>query len=94
MVQKIGHVTPRYLLDKVTVQADEIASKTGEASPFAKPVAKFPEDIPASEQECLRKAVLTAINSEIVPTYQKFATFLRVEYVPHGLSLECGPSRW
>jgi uncharacterized protein (DUF885 family) len=75
---------PRYLLDKVTVQADEIASKAGEGSPFAKPVAKFPEDIPAAEQERLRKAVLTAINSEIVPTYQKFATFLRVEYVPHG----------
>jgi len=75
---------PRYLLDKVTVQADEIASKAGEASPFAKPVAKFPEDIPAAEQERLRKTVLTEINGEIVPAYQKFATFLRVEYVPRG----------
>ncbi len=75
---------PRYLLDKVTVQTDEIASKTGDASPFARPVARFSEDIPAAEQEHLRNAVLKAINSEIVPAYQKFATFLRVEYVLHG----------
>src|SRR4051794_15390753 len=32
---------PRYLLEKVTLQAREVASKIGEASPFAKPVQTF-----------------------------------------------------
>src|SRR6266852_1133205 len=44
---------PSYLLEKVTVQAQEIANQSGEASPFAKPLAKFPSGISADDQ--LRK---------------------------------------
>ena len=73
---------PRYLLEKVTVQAQEIADKSGEASPFAKPVANFPPQISAADQQRLRSAVLSVINEEILPTYKRFTAFVRDQYAP------------
>jgi uncharacterized protein (DUF885 family) len=76
----------RYLLEKVTEQAEEIAAQSGEASPFAKPLAKFSPGISAADQQRLRSAFLTAINTEVLPAYKRFATFVRDEYAPHGRS--------
>jgi uncharacterized protein (DUF885 family) len=77
---------PRALLEKVAVQAQEIADKTGADSPFAQPQETFPAGIPAAEQQRLRAAALAAINNEIDPAYQKFARFVRDEYAPRGRS--------
>jgi uncharacterized protein (DUF885 family) len=77
---------PRYLLEKVAVQSQAVADEMGEASPFAKPVEQFPADIPSAEQKRLRAATLKAINTEVVPAYEKFAKFVRAEYAPHGRS--------
>jgi len=79
-----GLMPPRYLLEKVAAEAEDIASETGENSPFATPVKKFPAGVPAAEQERLRSAVLAAIADEIIPSYQHFAAFVRNEYAPHG----------
>lgn len=78
-----GLMPPRYLLEKVAAEADNVASKT-ENSPFAKPVKEFPSSVPAIEQKRLRDAVLAAIAGQIVPAYQRFASFVRTEYAPHG----------
>jgi uncharacterized protein (DUF885 family) len=75
---------PRFLLEKVAAQAQEIASQTAEVTPFAKPVAKFPSGISANDQKRLRSAILEAINAEILPSYKRFATFVRDDYAPHG----------
>ena len=79
-----GLMPPRYLLDKVAAEADDIASQTGESSPFAKPVKEFPSHISVAEQKRLRDSVLAVIASQIIPSYQHFATFVRNEYAPHG----------
>jgi len=79
-----GLMPPRYLLEKVAAEADDIAGKTGESSPFAKPVAEFPSSIPASEQQRLRDTVLASIKDQVVPAYQRFAAYVRNEYAPHG----------
>jgi uncharacterized protein (DUF885 family) len=79
-----GLMPPRFLLEKVAAEADDIASKSGESSPFAKPVKEFPSSVPEPEQNRLREAVLKAIADQVVPTYQRFATFVRTEYAPHG----------
>ncbi len=81
---KDGLMPPRYLLEKVAVEAQEIADKKGEASPFAGPVHKFPEAISSADQQKLKSAVLAAVNGEIAPAYEKFAAFVRDEYAPHG----------
>ena len=44
---------PRYLLEKVTTQSEDLASKSGVASPFAKPVQTFPPaSRPPSRRVC------------------------------------------
>jgi uncharacterized protein (DUF885 family) len=79
-----GLMPPRYLLEKVAAEADDIASKTGETSPFAQPLKTFPSSVPAPEQKQLREAVLAAINDQVVPAYKHFADFVRTDYAPHG----------
>jgi uncharacterized protein (DUF885 family) len=81
---KDGLMPPKYLLEKAAAETDDLASKSGDASPFAKPVKEFPPAIPAADQKRMRDAVLAAINEQIVPAYQRFAAFLHNEYVPKG----------
>ncbi|HVR25771.1 MAG TPA: DUF885 family protein [Candidatus Polarisedimenticolia bacterium] len=79
-----GLMPPRYLLEKVAAEAEDVANKTGENSPFAKPVKVFSSSVPSSEQKRLREAVLAAIAGQILPAYQHFAAFVREEYAPRG----------
>jgi len=79
-----GLMPPRYLLEKVSAEADDVAGKTGENSPFAKPVKEFPSSVPAADQKRLRDAVLGAVADQIIPAYQRFAAFVRNDYAPHG----------
>lgn len=81
---KDGLMPPKFLLEKVGAECDELASKPGEASPFAKPVREFPSAIPLADQKRLREAVLSAINQQIIPAYQRFASFVHNEYAPKG----------
>ncbi|MGB0010643.1 MAG: DUF885 domain-containing protein [Candidatus Sulfotelmatobacter sp.] len=81
---KDGLMPPRYLLEKVAAETDDIASKTGENSPFAKPLKEFPANVSSAEQKRLWDELLAAIAEQIIPTYQRFAAFVRNEYAPHG----------
>ena len=75
---------PRYLLEKVGEQAQDIADNSPERSPFAKPVAKFPAAILESDRQRLRTAILAAIEREVNPAYAAFARFVKQEYAAHG----------
>jgi len=75
---------PRYLLEKVAAEALDIAGKTGENSPFAKPIKEFPTGVPAAEQKRLRETVLATITNQALPAYQRFAIFVRDDYAPAG----------
>ena len=77
---------PRYLLEKVVAQVDEVAGTSGEASPFAKPVKEFPAGISSTDQQRLKSATLDVIDKEIVPAYKHFAAFVRNDYAPQGRS--------
>jgi uncharacterized protein (DUF885 family) len=77
-------VPPRYLLEKVVAQVEDIAQKPPGASPFYQPVKEFSNEIPANQQEALREAVLSAIKQDVAPAYARLAEFLRTEYVPRG----------
>ena len=81
---KDGLMPPRYLLEKVVPQTQEIANTEADASPFAKPAKKFPAGISEGDQKRLRAAVLAEINGEILPAYKRFAAFVRDDYAPHG----------
>jgi uncharacterized protein (DUF885 family) len=75
---------PRYLLEKAAAQTEAIAKVTVEASPFRKPVEKFPASVSMADQDRLRTAVLSAIQSDVIPAYRKLADFMQKEYAPKG----------
>ena len=79
-----GLMPPKYLLEKVAVQAQEIADASGEKSPFAEPLRKFPADIPPADQQRLREAVIKTVATEVGPAYAKFASFVKNDYAPKG----------
>ena len=79
---------PRYLLEKVSSQAQQIADDPLDKSPFTDPLRKFPDSIsePISEKDRkqLREAIESAVKNEVAPAYAKFAKFVRDDYAPHG----------
>lgn len=75
---------PRYLLEKAAAQAREIANTNADASPFRKPADKFPAAISAADQDRIRAQIMTAIVSDVIPAYKKFADFVHDEYAPQG----------
>ena len=77
-------VQPRYLLEKVVLQAQDIASKSAEDSPFSQPVHSFPAGISDAEQKSLRETVTAVIAQDVAPAYARLAQFLRTEYAPKG----------
>jgi uncharacterized protein (DUF885 family) len=81
---KDGLMQPRYLLETVVAQTQEIAGTDAGASPFAQSVSKFPAGISDTDQKRLRSAVLAAIKGEVLPAYKRFAAFVRDDYAPHG----------
>ena len=75
---------PKFLLEKVAEQAQGIVDAKEEGSPFAVPLTKFPESFSEADKQRIRTAVLTAIDTHVIPAYQRFATFVRDEYAPKG----------
>jgi len=75
---------PRFLLEKVATQADNIVTADVEKSPFAQPVQKFPDAISEADRKRLHDETLAAIRESINPAYARFAKFVREEYAPKG----------
>jgi uncharacterized protein (DUF885 family) len=83
---KDGLMPPKYLLEKVAAEAQQVADTKEDSTPFAKPLEKFPFSIATPDQQRLRKEILSAIRTEVIPAYRKFAVFVRDEYAPRGRS--------
>jgi uncharacterized protein (DUF885 family) len=79
-----GRMPPQYLLEKVVVQTQTLAEQKPADSPFAMPLKKFPKSISAADQKRISAEVLDVIGTQVLPAYQRFAKFLKVEYVPKG----------
>jgi uncharacterized protein (DUF885 family) len=79
-----GRMPPQYLLEKVVVQAETLANQKATDSPFALPLKKFPKSVSPADQKRISSEVLDAIGADVLPAYQRFVTFLKVQYVPKG----------
>jgi len=75
---------PRFLLEKVAVQAQNVANATEEKGPFTEPLKKFPASISSAEQQRLRDEVLKVVKTEVNPAFAKFAEFVKTDYAPKG----------
>jgi uncharacterized protein (DUF885 family) len=77
-------VPPQYLLEKVVAQTEALAGQKPEESPFALPLKKFPASIAAADQKRISTELLDAVSTSVLPSYQRFARFLKAQYVPAG----------
>ena len=75
---------PKYLLEKVSDQAQRIADDPLDTSPFTEPLRKFPDSISEAQRQQLREEIESAVKNEVAPEYAKFAQFVRDDYAPHG----------
>jgi uncharacterized protein (DUF885 family) len=75
---------PKYLLEKTVGQCEKLADAQGEANPFARPVAKFPDGITAVDRKRLHDAIVQAVDQQVRPAYAKLAGFIASDYAPHG----------
>jgi uncharacterized protein (DUF885 family) len=77
-------VPPQYLLEKVVAQTEALATQKPEESPFALPLKTFPASISAADQKRISAELLEAVSTSVLPSYQRFARFLKAQYVPAG----------
>jgi uncharacterized protein (DUF885 family) len=77
---------PRFLMEKVVEQSDRIVKSSPKDNPFAEPLKHLPDSISATDRVAIRKEIEASIANEIVPAYQRFAAFVRLEYAPLGRS--------
>jgi uncharacterized protein (DUF885 family) len=77
-------VPPKYLMEKVLDQVNEMAAQKPEDSPFAMPLKKFPASISAADQQRIKTEMLDAIGKEVLPAYTRFGLFLKATYIPAG----------
>ncbi|PYX30670.1 MAG: DUF885 domain-containing protein [Acidobacteria bacterium] len=75
---------PKYLLEKVSVQAQEVADSALDESPFTNPLRKFPNSVSEADRKRLSEAIQGAVKDQVAPAYAKFAKFVRDDYAPHG----------
>ena len=79
-----GRVPPQYLLEKALVQTQTLADQKPEASPFAAPLKRFPKTVSGDEQKRIAGDLMSAITTDVLPSYQRFANFLKFAYIPSG----------
>ncbi len=74
---------PQYLMEKVLLQVQGIATQKPADSPFAQPLKNFPKAVSPDDRKRISDAVLDAIARQVLPSYQRFAKFLTVTYNPN-----------
>jgi len=82
---------PKFILEKVLAQTQKLAAETPATSTFASPLKKFPASINAAERTRITADMTEAIQTAVLPSYQRFAKFLAVQYVPFGRT---DPGAW
>lgn len=75
---------PKFLLEKIAGQAQEIADTPAEKSAFAQPLSHFPDSVSEADRNRIRTEWLDTIRTAVMPAYAKFARFVREEYAPKG----------
>lgn len=77
---------PKFLIEKVVKQCDDIAMLSSEKSPFAQPLEKMPASFSEADKKRLSAAIHAAIAKKIAPAYKNLSSFVKNEYAPQGRS--------
>ena len=74
---------PAFLIEKSLTQTETMAAIKAADTPWALPLKHFPKTVSAADQKRISDAVLNAITMQVLPSYQRFAKFLRTGYIPY-----------
>jgi uncharacterized protein (DUF885 family) len=80
----------KFLAEKIPAQCDGIVK----ADPFLIPLKKFPATFSEADKKRLTDSITATVNTEVLPAYKQFASFITTDYVPAGrttLSIESLP---
>jgi uncharacterized protein (DUF885 family) len=77
-----GVVQPRVIMAKSVAQMEGLLVPDVQKSVFYQPIQHMPADFSDADRARLTQAYTEAIQSRIVPAYQKLITFVRQEYLP------------
>jgi uncharacterized protein (DUF885 family) len=83
-------VIVKFLAEKIPTQCAGIIA----ADPFLSPIKKMPASFSDADKKRLADDITAAVNTEVLPAYKQFASFVTSEYVPSGratLSVESLP---
>ncbi|MFZ0731813.1 MAG: DUF885 domain-containing protein [Candidatus Sulfotelmatobacter sp.] len=73
----------RFLAEKIPAQCDGIIT----ADPFLHPTKKYPASVSPEDQKRLTAEITAAVNTDVIPAYEKFAGFIKAEYAPQGRTI-------
>ena len=76
-------VPPAYLMEKVVVQAQTLANQKAADSPFTEPLKRFPASISAADRKRITDDLTAAVETDVLPSYQRFARFVKAAYIPY-----------
>lgn len=74
---------PEYLMEKVLTQTLTLANQKPEDSPFTEPLKRFPASIGAADRKRITDDLMSAVGTDVLPSYQRFAKFLKAAYIPY-----------
>ncbi|WP_018675359.1 DUF885 domain-containing protein [Riemerella columbina] len=79
-------VLPKKLVVKMIPQmsAEELTSTNPSKNIFFKPIQNFPKGMSAADRAHYTKEYNKVILEQVIPAYQKMATFLEKDYLPHA----------
>lgn len=94
-----GIVHPRFVVERLVAQFDELIAQGVEGSTFYGPVRQWPDTLPAAERERLAAAYRATIADRLLPAFTRLRDFLRDEYLPRarvsvGLAQLPGGAAW
>jgi uncharacterized protein (DUF885 family) len=79
-----GRMPPKASLEKALEQTQSIANQKPEESVFAEPLKKFPKSISAEDRRRISTDLMAALQTQVLPMYQRLAKFMAAQYVPNG----------
>ena len=77
-------VDTQLTIRNVIQQLDTQLAVAPDQSPYAGPLATFPEGVPEADRARLRTELIAAITDGIYPAYRRLRDFLQNEYLPHA----------
>ena len=79
---KSGWMPPREAMQRVPAMLDTFAAPDITATPFWRPFAEFPVDVPQADRERLAAAGRKVLSERVHPAFATLKRFLEAEYLP------------